>query len=183
MPDSSDSRSRSERRHHAPLWLSLDILHEAGDWTAVADRDALIASAGDALAAHVRFATHARAEACIALSDDATVRALNAQFRGKDTPTNVLSFPAPDLPGGMISSSLGDIVLAQETLAREAAEQGIALGHHLQHLVVHGLLHLLGYDHEGEAEAHDMESLEVEVLETLGVPNPYASDERVQVTP
>jgi len=179
MPDSSDSRSCSEGRSKASLWLSLDILHEAGDWTAVRDRDALIGAAAGALAAHPRFAGRGDAEACIALSDDATVRALNAQFRGQDKPTNVLSFPAPALPHGMVSHSLGDIVLAQETLVREATEQGIPLAHHLQHLVVHGLLHLLGFDHGTDAEAREMEHLEVEVLAGLGVPDPYGAEMRI----
>jgi probable rRNA maturation factor len=158
-------------------------VHEAGDWSEVADRDRLIASAGDALARHPRFTAQAPAEACVALSDDATVRALNARFRGQDKPTNVLSFPAPPLPGGMVSPLLGDVVLAQETLKREATEQNIALGAHLQHLVVHGLLHLIGLDHERDEDAREMEGLEVEVLAGLGIVNPYAGDDTAQITP
>lgn len=183
MPDSADSRSRSEGCREAPLWLSLDIVHEAGDWSAVGDRDRLIRAAGAALAALPRFAGRASSEACVALSDDATLRELNHQFRGKDAATNVLSFPASAGPAAPGLPALGDIVLAQETVAREAAEQGMPLAHHLQHLVVHGLLHLMGFDHETDGDAAEMEGIEVEALAALGIPDPYRSDERAPLTP
>ena len=183
MPDDADSRSLKEGRSATPLWLTLDILHEAGDWSRLADRDTLIEVAARALASDARFSSQASAEVCVALSDDATVRELNARFRGKDKPTNVLSFPAPEGFGGEEqSAALGDIVLAQETVEREAVEQGIDPAHHLQHLVVHGLLHLLDYDHETEEEAHIMESLEIEILATLGIPNPYIGEAIVPLT-
>src|SRR5688572_22485331 len=98
MPDSADSRSLPEERPQALLWLGLDIVHEAGDWSAIEDRDRLVEDAGRAVAASPRFRDHPRAEACVALSDDGTLQSLNHQFRGKDKPTNVLSFPA--LEGG-----------------------------------------------------------------------------------
>ena len=109
----------------------------------------------------------------ILLTDDATVRELNTRFRGKDAPTNVLSFPAPKsaLP------HLGDIALAHGVCAREAAAQGKALAEHLSHLVVHGVLHLLGYDHEADGEAQAMEGLERAVLAGLGIADPYRLDE------
>ena len=94
------------------------------------------------------------------LTDDAAVRDLNARFRSKDAPTNVLSFPAPTNP----EKHLGDVALAFGVCAREAGEQGKPLGHHLQHLVVHGVLHLLGYDHMSEDEAEAMEGLERVIL-------------------
>nr|WP_293899188.1 rRNA maturation RNase YbeY [Phenylobacterium sp.] len=105
------------------------------------------------------------------LTDDATVRDLNARFRGQDAATNVLSFPAAPNP----EDHLGDVALAYGVCAREAAEQGKPFGHHLQHLTVHGVLHLLGYDHIGDDEAEAMEGLERAVLAGLGVPDPYAA--------
>ena len=114
------------------------------------------------------------------LTDDAAVRALNAQWRGKDRPTNVLSFPAatPDeiarARAGGPPLLLGDVVLALETCRREAAEQGKPLADHVAHLVVHGVLHLLGHDHEDDAEADRMERLETAILAELGIADPYA---------
>ena len=107
------------------------------------------------------------------LTDDETVRELNARFRQQDKPTNVLSFPAPPNP----ERHLGDIALAYGVCAREATEQGKDFGHHLQHLAVHGVLHLLGYDHMGDDEAEAMEGLERAVLAGLGVPDPYAASQ------
>jgi probable rRNA maturation factor len=115
-------------------------------------------------------ALDARGGVTILLTDDDSVAALNERFRGKAGPTNVLSFPAPDNP----EDHLGDIALAYGVCAREAAEQDKPLAHHLQHLVAHGVLHLLGYDHLTEAEAEEMEALERRILAGLGVPDPYA---------
>ncbi|MGZ8370282.1 MAG: rRNA maturation RNase YbeY [Caulobacteraceae bacterium] len=106
----------------------------------------------------------------VLLSNDQAVAGLNARFRGKDGPTNVLSFPAPET----VRPHLGDIALAYGVCAREAAEQGKPLDHHLAHLVAHGVLHLLGYDHQTDAEAEDMEARERAILANLGVPDPYA---------
>jgi probable rRNA maturation factor len=108
----------------------------------------------------------------ILLTDDETLAELNGRFLGKDYATNVLSFPAPPNPQG----HLGDIALAHGVCAREAAEQGKTLAQHLSHLTVHGVLHLLGYDHQADGEAEAMEALERTVLEVLGVPDPYAAD-------
>jgi probable rRNA maturation factor len=108
----------------------------------------------------------------ILLADDETVRDLNSRFRGQDKPTNVLSFPAPPNAEG----HLGDIALAFGVCAREAEAQGKAIGDHLQHLVAHGALHLLGYDHTDDADAEQMEGLERVILAGLGVADPYAAE-------
>src|SRR5207248_8083963 len=110
--------------------------------------------------------------------DDTLLRELNATWRGIDQPTNVLAFAAesgetpPDAP-----RLLGDVVIAFETVAREAQAQGKPLAHHLRHLIVHGVLHLLGWDHEEPTEAEQMEALEVAILQRLAVPDPYRMSE------
>jgi probable rRNA maturation factor len=122
------------------------------------------------------LASPARVELCIVLADDTEQQRLNSLFRGQDTPTNVLAFPAwePGMraaPGAPLL--LGDIVLAFETVAREAAEQSKPFTDHLRHLIVHGVLHLLGYDHQTAGAASIMEALERVILAKLGVPDPY----------
>jgi probable rRNA maturation factor len=121
----------------------------------------------------VLFGTGEERSVSLLLTNDLAVQALNARFRDQDKPTNVLSFPAPTNP----ERFLGDVALAYETCAKEAAEQGKPLAHHLQHLVAHGVLHLLGYDHRTDAEAQEMEGLERAILAGLGIPDPYAAGE------
>jgi probable rRNA maturation factor len=113
----------------------------------------------------------------LVLSSDAAVRLLNRKWRGKDKPTNVLSFPLASggsLPPGA-SGHLGDVVVAQETLEREATDLGLSFDDHFRHLVLHGLLHLLGYDHERDEDADEMEALETRILKTMGIADPYAA--------
>jgi len=110
-------------------------------------------------------------ELSVTLADDAAVHALNRRWRGRDAPTNVLSFASGERP------LLGDVVLAYETVAREAAEQGKSLADHLAHLVTHGVLHLLGFDHEVEHEAEAMEALERRVLAGIGIADPYRDED------
>jgi probable rRNA maturation factor len=126
--------------------------------------------AAEALCRRAAEAADARG-VVILLTGDEAVRDLNARFRGKDAPTNVLSFPAASTAEG----HLGDIALAFGVCAREAGQQGKPLAHHLEHLVIHGVLHLMGYDHEADADAERMEAKERELLAGLGVPDPYAS--------
>ncbi len=115
------------------------------------------------------------AELSIVLTDDAEQQELNAAWRGIDKPTNVLSFPQIE-PMAPVAGLLGDIVLARETLEREAREQGVSFTDHFTHLVVHGFLHILGYDHIADDEALAMESLETQILASLGIGDPYAED-------
>ena len=113
--------------------------------------------------------------ATIQLTDDASIAALNAQFRNKDAATNVLSFPAgPTATEPGAPRYLGDIAIARETVEREARDLNIPVTHHLQHLMIHGLLHLAGHDHLAGAEAEIMEAIETRLLAGLGVPDPYA---------
>lgn len=119
-------------------------------------------------------------EAAIVLEDDAAMQALNRDFRGKDKPTNVLSFPAGPIAGPAHfpeRQSLGDIVLSVQTLEREAAALAVSPQDHATHLVVHGVLHLLGFDHESETEAARMETLESQILGRLGIADPYGEPE------
>ena len=143
--------------------LGIDIEIEDESWRAALPN-------AEILALEAAEAATAEGGMAILLTDDATVADLNQRFRDKAGPTNVLSFPSPDNPEG----HLGDIALAYGVCAREAAEQGKTLAHHLQHLVAHGVLHLVGYDHQTETEAEEMEALERQILAGLDVPDPYA---------
>ncbi|MER8385933.1 rRNA maturation RNase YbeY [Mesorhizobium sp. M1428] len=161
-----------EQKAGAPLPVEIDIAIEAGDWP---DEAALMRLVDRAVsAAFAETGAEGRSELSIVFSDDAHIRTLNAGWRGKDKPTNVLSFPAfPFARGGPLPPMLGDIVLAAETVAREAALEHKPLEDHISHLVIHGLLHLLGYDHETDAEAELMEVTERAALARLAIPDPY----------
>lgn len=139
----------------------IDITVQAAGWPDCA------ALAARAVAAGATQLDNPRAgELSLVLSDDAQVQALNRDYRGKDAPTNVLSFPQ-DGP------LLGDIILARETLVREAEAKGVSFDAHLTHLILHGWLHLQGFDHVKTTEAEVMESIEIAALATLGIDNPY----------
>jgi len=108
--------------------------------------------------------------------DNARIAVLNKDFRGKEAATNVLSWPrseTPPIEGSPMGTELGDIAIAYETCAREAAEKGVSVQDHVTHLVIHGILHLLGYDHISDSDAEEMEALEIKALAKLGVSNPY----------
>jgi probable rRNA maturation factor len=156
----------------------LDIIIESSRWQAVPGVEPALRRAIDAAAKPTLadlFGSK-QSELAIVLTDDAAIRALNRQWRGRDQPTNVLSFPSRDAPQGTRGPRiLGDVVIAYETTALEAQTQGVPFDHHLTHLAVHGFLHLLGYDHETDIEAETMERLEREILARLDVPDPYAS--------
>lgn len=157
------------------LPLDIDLAVEGGAWPPEAELEALVVHAAGAAFAELGLAGNGRAELSVVFTDDAAIRTLNAEWRGKDKPTNVLSFPAfPPAKGGRLPPMLGDIVLAAETVAREADEEGKPLENHISHLVIHGLLHLLGYDHETDDEAEEMEAVERLALARLAIPDPYA---------
>jgi probable rRNA maturation factor len=178
MNESGDSAAASdigaEAEPEPPDRLALAIVWEGGDWAGMGSLETAIQDCAAALSSHPACRRARGAEAGVALASDAYVRRLNASYRGKDRPTNVLSFPFQAPPGaGSESRYLGDLVLACETIRREALERGIPPLHHVQHLVVHGLLHLLGHDHESDAQAEAMERLEAEILGELGI-DPFA---------
>lgn len=118
-------------------------------------------------------------EVTVTLASDKQIKILNRDHRGKNKPTNVLSFPLWDdrseIPRGKDAVPVGDIIIAYETMAREAVEQGKTLKAHTTHMLVHGFLHLLGYDHMNDTEAEEMEALEVKILKKLGIKDPYAT--------
>jgi probable rRNA maturation factor len=137
------------------------------------DLDAVAEQSVLAALEHSKAKLKGAAELSILLTNDAEQQELNREWRGKDSSTNVLSFPQIE-PFGPVRGILGDITLARETLEREAAEQGVTFTDHFRHLVVHGFLHILGYDHLTDEEAQQMEGLETEILASLGVADPYA---------
>lgn len=144
--------------------LDLQIAVKAPELPAEADIQRWVAAAvGDAME---------EAQLTVRIVDEAEIRELNATYRGKDYPTNVLSFPF-EAPPGVDIPLLGDIIVCAAVVAREAAEQGKPLKAHWAHMVIHGTLHLLGYDHIEEAEAEEMEGLEIRLLADLGYANPY----------
>jgi probable rRNA maturation factor len=166
--------SRPPRRR-AP---SIDVVIESARWRHVPRAATVVRRAiGAAVPAPAR-----NAELSVILTSDRAIRTLNRRWRGRDKPTNVLSFPAPAQARGRrppgAPRHLGDIVLAYETVAREARAEGKPLDHHIAHLALHGFLHLLGYDHESHGQAEAMERRERRILARLGVPDPYA-DSRI----
>jgi probable rRNA maturation factor len=169
---------------------AIDVAVECPAWAdAVAEVEALVVRVAEAALAHSDCDLGTGpVEVSLVLADDATVQGLNRDWRGKDKPTNVLSFAAlddedaPQVEGAPLL--LGDVILAFETCRAEAEEQGKPLPDHLSHLVVHGVLHLLGYDHEqDEAEAEEMERLEAAILARFGIADPYLPSEDHERTP
>ena len=159
---------------HDPAWL--DAVEDLTDRARSAVRTALEQASGDGPPGGGRAL-----EISLVFTDDAEQRALNRDYRHQDRTTNVLSFPNMDDAADEVAAGqpqlLGDVVLARETVAREAVAQGKSLADHTTHLVVHGLLHLLGHDHQQPAEAAEMESLEIRILAALGIADPYAKSE------
>jgi probable rRNA maturation factor len=167
--------------------LDIQLAIEAGEWPA---DNALLAFVEPVLERSAHFLA-AQAdqpfpdqpvEISLVFTNDEDIRGINAEWRGQDKPTNVLSFPAfPLKPGGRPGPMLGDIILAEETLRREALDLGKSFDDHLTHLLVHGFLHLFGYDHMTDTEAAVMEGLEVRILADMGLANPYGDDDQMTV--
>ncbi|BDA87075.1 hypothetical protein Sa4125_46170 [Aureimonas sp. SA4125] len=162
-------------RPYAGLTLALAIEDEAWLEQGLGDLELLVFDCLTATAFHLALPGDVATELGATFADDAAVKLLNAEWRGIDKPTNVLSFPLVDLaPGALPGPMLGDVIFARETLLREAEAEDKALRDHLCHLVVHGFLHCLGYDHVGSDEAEAMERLETAILADLGIADPYA---------
>ena len=159
-----------------------EVLVVADCWRSEPDAEAVIQRA-IAAAAEAVEADVGDAELAVMLTDDSGIRTLNSNWRGIDKPTNVLSFPALQPTGarkpGDAPRMLGDIAIAYQTMRREADEEQKPFNHHLSHLAVHGFLHLIGYDHDNDADAEAMEALEIDILAQLGIPDPYAGRERM----
>ena len=153
----------------------IEVVQSSPLWRALPGADELARRAIEASIDASKTPILDGAEVSVQLADDAQVRALNAQWRGLDKPTNVLSFPASKPEKISAAPMIGDIVVAFETTEREAAEEGKTLADHFVHLVVHGSLHLLGFDHQIAGEAERMETLETSILAKLGIADPYAS--------
>lgn len=155
--------------------IDIDTLVETDGWPEEAVLSGLASVAIAAVWDELASGNQPNSELSLVFTDDAAIRELNNDWRDKDKPTNVLSFPAfPIRPGQAPGPMLGDIVIARETVMREAEDEEKSFDHHLTHLIVHGFLHLLGYDHETEVEAEEMEQLERKILARLAIPDPYA---------
>jgi probable rRNA maturation factor len=173
--------------------LDISFSLEEGDWeAAVADVEQLVETAARAAfeaAERPEILDDATAEMSLVLADDALVQTLNRDYRDKDKPTNVLSFALLDGSDDSDDDTddvlareegmpilIGDVILAFETVRREAREQGKSIENHLTHLVIHGVLHLLGYDHQSDPDADRMERLETSILARMGVADPYSAN-------
>jgi probable rRNA maturation factor len=154
----------------------VEVVRQAEFWRRIPMSDATLSQAATAAFTATRPSEQGPYAATLVLSDDSEMRTLNRTWRGKDASTNVLSFPSglPESEVGGEPYPLGDVVLAGETVLQEANQQGIAVADHVAHLVVHGMLHLLGHDHERDDDAERMEALETKVLAGLGIADPYA---------
>jgi probable rRNA maturation factor len=165
------------------MTLRVEFVAASPRWRAALAARTLARQAIAASFAECGVALRAGAELCVHLADDAHVRDLNARWRGLDEATNVLSFPTVEPAAVGQARLLGDIVLGFETIVREAGAEGKPLADHYRHLVVHGFLHLIGFDHETDSDARRMEAMEARILARLGVADPYQAAELVDAAP
>ncbi len=154
--------------------VALEIVRDSPSWDALPNAEAVIEAAVAAVFAEGGMKASPEAELAVTLADDARVKKLNAEWRAKDAPTNVLTFPAVEPDATAEAPMLGDVILAFETVDREAREEGKALADHVAHLTIHGVLHLFGHDHLDDAQADAMEAIEIRALARLGIADPYA---------
>ena len=180
--------SRKNVKPGASSRLDVAVVRHSAAWRGAGVTDASLARAARAAFAAAPPPSPGAYEVSLLLTDDAEMRALNATWRGKDAATNVLSFPSSDRPSSDVSEPglLGDVALGYDTTLKEAGETNIAFADHVAHLVVHGVLHLLGLDHMRDDEAEQMETLERRALASLGIADPYAGDKvarPAEVTP
>ena len=161
-PERRTSPPHIDIQVQSPLWNAQPLAEQT-------IRDAISAAAG-------ALSTES-GEVSILLTDDSEIARLNRDWRGIDKPTNVLSFPASGHKIGQGDKLLGDIVIAYETLERESTDESRDFLHHLAHLAVHGFLHLIGFDHETDAQAEEMEGLESRIMMRLNMPDPYVARE------
>jgi probable rRNA maturation factor len=154
--------------------LEIDIVVAALEWNSVEDLDGLTNRCVAASLENCLLTLAPECEISVTYCDDAAITQLNAQWRGKNAPTNVLSFPTP----GLLEEKqlLGDIIIAYQTVTREAKEFGRPLSNYIGHMLIHGVLHLVGYDHETDAEAETMENLERIIALKMGLGDPYESE-------
>ena len=161
--------SVAAQRQTDPL-VDIDLVMDSPLWSACTTADHVVHRAIECAA----LAAGKSGAIAVMLTDDASIKAMNARWRGIDKPTNVLSFPAADAPSAAGERHLGDIAIAYETVAAESTSENKAFADHLAHLAIHGYLHLAGFDHENDAEAVHMENLETQILASLGIADPYA---------
>lgn len=170
MPDVAAPLAREGLR-----FIAVDLRVEAGDWPSPSHLRSLARRIVDAAAASISPLPRS-GELSLLFTDDAHIRVLNRHYRAIDKPTNVLAFPSAAPADGRSGMILGDVVIASETLRREARSQDLTIEAHLAHLILHGFLHILGYDHTDEAEALAMERLETAILGDLGIADPHAGN-------
>jgi probable rRNA maturation factor len=160
--------------------LAVDVARHADTWAEAGITDVLLERAARAALATIAALPSGNYEIAVVLTDNAEMRTLNRTWRGKNAPTNVLSFPASEALGEV--PFLGDVVLTYETSLKESREDNLTLSDHVSHLVVHGVLHLLGFDHQTEEEAERMEAIERKALATLGIADPYVEERETSVS-
>jgi probable rRNA maturation factor len=161
---------------------SVEVLRQSSQWKAVPRVAALVRKAAVRAVGMAGITVLDGAEIAVVLADNAKIQVLNREWRAVDKPTNVLSFPGTPVERLSSAPFLGDIIIAFETVAREAETEHKPLDHHLSHLIVHGVLHLLGYDHMTRSDAERMEHLERIILASLAIPDPYGDSDLLEST-